>query len=320
MEVCNEGPNILYHYCNIDTFMKIVENKTIRLSNIFKMNDYSEVKFILDSLEYALSLAYRESPFDFTYKGKENESAFSEIVLDIKKNIDAIIYIPYIACFSENGDDLGQWRAYGDDGRGVSIGFDRKVLADIVNKFSKKNSSYFTLEMTKASYSNEDQLEFMRDTITGSVFRGLKNAKENPNVKNGLCSFENMVITIIIHDAAAILMAASKYKSGYFQNECEWRICLTTFINETYYEDCADFSKDIIRGDYTLKKMQFRNNGSQLISYMDLCFSNNLSGIIKNIVAGPRSDINDTDLKMFFMMNGLNSLSIRSSEIPYKGK
>jgi hypothetical protein len=30
----------------------------------------------------------------------------------------------FLTCFSENGDLLSQWRAYGNNGDGVAIGFD----------------------------------------------------------------------------------------------------------------------------------------------------------------------------------------------------
>ena len=37
-------------------------------------------------------------------------------------------------CFSEEKDKLSQWRAYGQDGEGLSIGFDFKVIKEVKNK------------------------------------------------------------------------------------------------------------------------------------------------------------------------------------------
>ena len=34
----------------------------------------------------------------------------------------------FVCCFSTNGDDLGQWRAYADDGKGYALGFDGPAL------------------------------------------------------------------------------------------------------------------------------------------------------------------------------------------------
>lgn len=38
----------LYHYCTIDTLKAILENKTLRLSDISKSNDSKEINFLFD--------------------------------------------------------------------------------------------------------------------------------------------------------------------------------------------------------------------------------------------------------------------------------
>lgn len=37
---------MVYHYCNLDTFLKIIQNKSLRLSDIGKSNDYTELIYI----------------------------------------------------------------------------------------------------------------------------------------------------------------------------------------------------------------------------------------------------------------------------------
>jgi hypothetical protein len=34
----------------------------------------------------------------------------------------------FLGCFSADSDDLGQWRAYADNGRGFGLGFDTGLL------------------------------------------------------------------------------------------------------------------------------------------------------------------------------------------------
>lgn len=41
---------LYYHYCSVDTFVKIMETSTIRLSNPYKMNDTQEYKWLLNIL------------------------------------------------------------------------------------------------------------------------------------------------------------------------------------------------------------------------------------------------------------------------------
>lgn len=35
----------IYHYCSLETFSQIIKNKTIRLSDLNKTNDYMEKKW-----------------------------------------------------------------------------------------------------------------------------------------------------------------------------------------------------------------------------------------------------------------------------------
>jgi len=106
-----ENNEILYHYCSVDTFMKIIENKELWLGNSEKMNDYSEIRLIESALEKKLT----EYPSLNNFMSEYQES----------------ISFPYICCFSKEGDLLSQWRGYADDGKGVAIGFDKKTIKSL---------------------------------------------------------------------------------------------------------------------------------------------------------------------------------------------
>ena len=55
---------------------------------------------------------------------------FCDAILGILLHIDIRHINSYIACLSAERDQLGQWRAYTQDG-GVSIGFDRLALEQL---------------------------------------------------------------------------------------------------------------------------------------------------------------------------------------------
>ena len=54
-------PKTVYHYCSLDNFLNIVKNKTIRLSDVNKYNDYLELKSLLNSIENATLKISEES-------------------------------------------------------------------------------------------------------------------------------------------------------------------------------------------------------------------------------------------------------------------
>jgi len=117
-------PNIIYHYCSLESFMSIIKNNTIRLTNISKSNDSSEICYCFDFFQNILKKAIK----DFTRlhtSDEELKSYFNGININnlISRAIfnDSLIY--YVACFSSEANLLSQWRGYADDGNGVAIGF-----------------------------------------------------------------------------------------------------------------------------------------------------------------------------------------------------
>lgn len=124
-----EGTPILYHYCNIDSFMGILKNKTIFLSQVSTMNDLTEYKWLRE-----IAKAKRKQRYDQLNDGHlfENERTslerlYTEIAI---RQFSDDPPDPYCACFSKKGDVLSQWRAYADQGRGFSIGFDARNIPE----------------------------------------------------------------------------------------------------------------------------------------------------------------------------------------------
>lgn len=108
---------IIYHYCSMDSFFGIIANKNIRLSNAYKANDYTELECIFSIMENSMAGVFK-----------------TEFVSSLRKSYRAWLetyFRPHIACFSKEGDLLSQWRAYANDGKGISIGFNRKYLESV---------------------------------------------------------------------------------------------------------------------------------------------------------------------------------------------
>lgn len=108
----------VYHYCTVETMKDILEQGTLRLSDIEKSNDYAERKWIQNMIDEEFFAKYPHNHRLFgTYQKCKKEFIES-------RNL-------YAACFSENPDLLSQWRAYAMDGRGVAIGFYKRYLKQL---------------------------------------------------------------------------------------------------------------------------------------------------------------------------------------------
>jgi hypothetical protein len=114
------SPDVIYHYTDAAGLFGILTGGQLRLTDIFGLNDPSELRHGIQLGISALS--------DAAQNAHPAAKVFARIFQEIMSgNVQAIAHF-FVGCFSENGDELGQWRAYGDDGRGFAIGFKGQVL------------------------------------------------------------------------------------------------------------------------------------------------------------------------------------------------
>ena len=125
-----------YHYTSVQALFEIVKSKRFRLSNVFFMNDYMEVEWLWQlvredikgrrGLHTGQDLEY----FGFL-KGQMGH---------VPKEQAAERRFDYVFCGCSSGlaDDLTQWRAYADDGRGLAIGVE---IAEVVAANRRENAS-----------------------------------------------------------------------------------------------------------------------------------------------------------------------------------
>ena len=103
----------LYHYTSASSLQGIIDNQEIWFTSMFHLNDPTELK-----LGWGIAN-------EFLREYSEAGGEFPKILCDdFTRGFDGMVQMFgfFVASFSRNGDDLGQWRAYGDNGRGFAIG------------------------------------------------------------------------------------------------------------------------------------------------------------------------------------------------------
>jgi len=115
----NKATAPFFHYTNMAGLTAIINSQQIWLTSIFHPNDPSELGHGAD-----IALAILNSEAD---RGDHVVKAFCAQTF-----------------FSRRGDDLGQWRAYADNSRGVAIGLAPHLsrVADQTNTDLSKKSSW----------------------------------------------------------------------------------------------------------------------------------------------------------------------------------
>ena len=111
----------LYQYTSAAGLQGILESEAIWCTNYRHLNDPSEVRH---------GMARAQEVFEAAQKGIDGRAGlFLRCAADLFSHDNVATLEFFIACFSSARDDLGQWRAYGDNGRGFAVGFAPEMLA-----------------------------------------------------------------------------------------------------------------------------------------------------------------------------------------------
>jgi hypothetical protein len=106
----------LYHYTNMAGLRGIFESESIWFTDFRHLNDPSE---IVHGIEMSHDVIR-----DLKTGADGRVSLFLDCLADMMSPVNFSKALEYlIGSFSRARDDLGQWRAYADNGKGVAIGF-----------------------------------------------------------------------------------------------------------------------------------------------------------------------------------------------------
>lgn len=143
----------LFHYTDIGAVRAILENCELWLTDLRFLNDAQElndgVVFVLDAL--------RKEREDFNGFGEHFDNAIKLLTSSFDDHISVWIddEPTFVCSFSEAGNQLSQWRAYG----GYAIEFDRSALSS-------------ELELFDCVYDRDRKVEIAEDAV-GQAIDGL---------------------------------------------------------------------------------------------------------------------------------------------------
>jgi hypothetical protein len=255
-------PEVVYHYTSLSALPEVLRNQAIWASSFRYLNDMKEGRYLV------------EKSVEFIKGHNKLTPEFNPENLPPKYTSEI-----YVSCFTTKQDDLNQWRAYADDGRGVAIGFDRKKLAEIAKgipfDFTGFNHIIFPrFDFYKVSYDIEERISRFLDVCINA--QALAGDADTPYKKKMLKLW---------HKALTILLSSTT-KSEQFSSEEEWRI-IGMYENLSFDIDSVhefEFIDDIqTRGHHDIK---FRSSNNRIIPYYNLPFD---KSAIKEIVLGPKN-------------------------------
>ena len=321
-------PETLYHYCGLDTFYNIVKNKSIWLSDLSKTNDSQELIWLKNDICEKLLPMIKEE------QKKSNQDDFLgwEFVKQfLEERVKTLEILCWGFCLSIKSDDLNQWRGYGDNGAGISIGFS-------YDKLMKMIPSKSSITIGKADL-NLNQVKYGIDTKLYEDIKKIAEEKheEIEKIVNDSLGDNQIHLSRDVKEAIVKEMAAMTrfpfYKTEAFKEEAEWRIVFAASKDkepkEVFSEACKKIRekglKEIDRLKFKNYEYSLRNN--MLVSHLEIEFEN-MEDIIQSITIGPKAKVAETDIVEFLKLNygsesnksmeRIQEIEVKKSAIPYR--
>jgi len=269
----------VYHYCSIETFLNIIQYKTIRITDIEKSNDYLERVYIEKRIQDKLEKLIRDK-----------QQGYKSILQHQNLNMLSENSKLYACCFSEAEDLLSQWRAYSNNGKGVAIGFSKKILMNL-------NVDEYGFTFKKICYDIIEQEKYI-DRMVETIIEATK----HKNIYGAYGEvFENKIAEY------------GCMKSPAFAEEREWRLCIS-FTPECRINNEANFQ------DFHISPVKVFSRQEKLITYFDLNFSKIKDELIKNIVIGPNCNVTKAEIEQCLRIYGINTdnMKVKYSEASYR--
>jgi hypothetical protein len=253
-----EPPDIIYHYTNDVGLRGILETGRLWLSDIFSLNDPSELRHRVSYAVNFLNARAENGPPETKIFAK-NVAAFHE------RGVERSAHF-FVLSFSSDGDDLGQWRAYADNGRGYALGFDGRTLENVFTKDKdvpiENNSTYHVI------YDGHDVLANLHGQIIDRVFDRISLPRGRQMDPAAISSYMARLSSLL---SVHVMLGALFFKHSAYTNEREFRFL------------------QLYRSDVLPPDVKRRYRSHEMVKYREFDWRRD-AGALKRIIVGPAAD------------------------------
>jgi hypothetical protein len=277
---------LIYHYTNLDALNGIVSYHDLWLTNSQYSNDKDESRHGNEIARGVVRIYLQNA------KSEDTPDALKIAYADV---LSSLIEVPpvggfYICCFCEEDNLLSQWRSYGANGIGVSIGFAPMEFVYITGQ----DMPLGLMRLWKVFYDTEQQ-----KGIVNRAIEFVWETRASGQDKHQLAR----------RAADAIQFFVPTFKNADFREEKERRLIFT-----------PDPACPV--------KPRYRVGRGMLIPYYSVRSLVEAAGYatlkqlpICSIMVGPsaQQDLNKESTNMLLRQNGYDNVDLKASATPYRG-
>ena len=266
-------PGHLFHYTDLEGVKGIFTSRTLWLSKFTATNDISEIKL---AIEHFQGFAARKARALDSAEGVFLNKAAEQLEGFRRTNI-------CLASFCEQHDLLSQWRSYGNDGRGIALGFNSARLLEV----AKANG----LRLLRCVYEPAEH-ERISASLTDMLLEA-RRALPDGGGDELVAAFNDVFLRV-----------APVIKDHRFGEEREWRL-VSSPVGFDHPGIIA-----VLKGNQASVKLTVKLTGD----------SEGMSNMIPRITIGPTLDPHNVSdaIDVLSQRNGFHISAIGISEIPYR--
>lgn len=345
-EAVVEKPEMLYHYCSLSTFLKIIESKQIWLSDIRKSNDSKELRWIIERVHlFARQLLQNSKESQLVQSiQKASDYDHAETLLDIISMLQKG-YNPATRSVNLNGE---QYRQIIDILlQSVNIEIDKAQNSYLDELDKDENIHAWAICLSEQGDMMRQWLGYGDDGAGISIgfrYDSLVCLKSTNHILNNICQFGLSKVQYLAQDdeiaeilnlgitkedirRKALSIGASSlrkakelppiYKHPSFSDEVEWRIFLMPKIPDSFVASFRHLQKpdNMVSDNIEIGNFGFYTRNKQIISYLPLAI-NNMKSMLKKIYIGPKAKVTKRDIKtILFRYELIDSLDDDSIEV-----
>jgi hypothetical protein len=282
----------LYHYTNAAGLKGIFETQQIWFSDYRHLNDPSEMRHGMDTAQSAFS--------DAQSGADGRVGLFLKCAADLFswENVEATLQF-FVASFSRARDDLGQWRAYADNGQGFAIGFAPQMFAvqDEMNAALDDNAF-----IGPVLYNPERVLARHRAAIDQAAEIFFEAAKAQ---------------TALMRDKSVGLPFMQELGRHLIASPLIWNALTTKHPAYTHEQEV----RMLIMGanDSLLKVTKTRVRGSEIVPFIGHPWLVRTPRAVAEIVVGPAASPDaERTIRTLLATHGVSDVDVGRSAIPYR--
>lgn len=296
---CPPLPEVVYHYCSVETFFQIITNHTLRLSDIEKSNDFMEKKWAIQQCLQHI----RNNLHNPKYPCSRQPGLAADLLKEMEQQFQHYNTMILAACFSSERDLLSQWRGYGDNGYGICIGISSQTEFQPAYHRAERY-----LNLKGSSQDLPSSLLFANIRYTTTEIESI--------CMQMFCIYMHWLpLRTSVEEAASQLVrilypALPFFKSHAFSEEAEWRCVYYPELPAPPYEtetfDESHFQK-LLAGEtveqqldcFRILPLDYRLRKNNLVPYRDLAFDGCKDSFIRSITIGPKCPLDRETVKVF---------------------